>query len=62
MYITDVLEKPKALESSFTIEDPDDPDDAVVVSGAELAGVEGFGDHDARIECAEIDDEFAAEP
>ena len=57
--ISDVVEKDNALDSEYTIEDPGDPDDAVVVSGAQLAGLEGFGNHDARIECAEIDDEVA---
>ena len=58
--ISDVVEKDNALDSEFTIEDPDDPDDAVVITGAQLAGLEGFGEHDARIQCAEIDEEVAA--
>ena len=45
--ISDVVEKDNALDSEFTIEDPDDPDDAVVITGAQLAGLEGFGEHDA---------------
>ena len=40
--ITEVLEEADALDSSYTIEDPDDPDDDVVVTGAQLAGLEGF--------------------
>ena len=49
--ITEAIEEDNALDSQFTIEDPGDPDDAVVVTGAQLAGIEGFGKHDARI-CA----------
>ena len=58
--ITDAVENDNSLDSEFTIESPDDPDDAVVVTGAELAGLVGFGKHGARIECAEIDEELAA--
>ena len=58
--ISDVVEADNALDSNFTIEDPGDPDDAVIVTGAQLAGLEGFGEHDARIQCAEIDEEVAA--
>ena len=55
----DAVEKDDALLSVFTIEDPEFDDDAIFITGAQLAGVEGFGSRDERCECAEIDEAAA---
>ena len=60
--ITDALEKANALDSTFTVEDPEMEDEQVVLTGWQLAGLEGFGQHDVRVQCAEIDAEVEAGP
>ena len=60
--ITDAVEKSNSLNSQYTIEDPEFEDEQIVVSGAALAGLEGFGDHDVRVSCDEIDAEVEAAP
>ena len=57
--ITDAIEADDPLDSAYTLEDPEIDDEPVVVNGLQLLGLEGFGNDDVRIQCAEFDAEAA---
>uniref|UniRef100_A0A7S3APY8 Uncharacterized protein n=1 Tax=Haptolina ericina TaxID=156174 RepID=A0A7S3APY8_9EUKA len=59
--ITDCDTADDVLDSTFTIEHEEDDETVVFVDGRELAGLVGFGKHDALCLIAEIDAEVEAE-